>query len=62
MMVSNGGVVIFAMFVFCLVLPMLPISLDCPSLVAPSVSLTFIYSLLVRKDSHETNTTLSEHF
>ena len=45
-----------------LVYPMLPTSLDCPSLVAPSVSLTFIYSLLVSKEAIETNTTLSEHF
>jgi len=36
------------LFVFdlCLVYPMLPVSLDCPFLITPSVSLKFIYHLL----------------
>jgi hypothetical protein len=34
---------VFVLFVLCLVYPMLPVSLDCPFLIAPSVSLTFIF-------------------
>jgi hypothetical protein len=36
---------VFALFVLCLVCPMLPVSLDCPFLIALRVSLTFIYKL-----------------
>ena len=38
--------VFFLLIVFelCLVYPMLPISLECPFLIAPSVSLTFIHT------------------
>jgi len=47
----------FVLFVFelCLVYPMSPISMDCLFLVAPSVSLTFIYpnqSMLVSNKDH----------
>ena len=47
----------FVLFVFelCLVYPMSPISLDCLFLVAPSVSLTFIYpnqSMVVSNKDH----------
>ena len=35
--------IVLFVFVLCLVYPMLPVSLDCPFLIALSVSLTFIY-------------------
>ena len=50
MVVSNTYcVVYFALFVFvlCLVYPTLPVSLDCPIFITPSVSLTFIYDIWV---------------
>jgi len=37
-------VMFFVLFVF-IVCPMLPVSLHCPFLIAPLVSLTFIYSI-----------------
>ena len=37
-------VFVLLVFVLCLVYPMLPVSLNCPILIEPSVSLTFIYS------------------
>ena len=43
------SVVFFALFVFilCVVYPMLPVSLDCPFLIAPSVFLSFIVNNLL---------------
>ena len=48
-------VVLFVLFVFvlCLVFPMLPVFLNCPFLIALSVSLTFI--CIMKKKSHNTN-------
>jgi len=37
-------VFVLLVFVLYLVYPMLPVSLNCPILIEPSVSLTFIYS------------------
>ena len=40
-------VFVLIVFVLCLVYQMLPVSLDCPFLIAPSVSLTFIYCNII---------------
>jgi hypothetical protein len=49
-------VVLFVLFVFvlCLVFPMLPVFLNCPFLIALSVSLTFI--CIMKKKNHTTQT------
>jgi hypothetical protein len=39
------GFLLTFIFVLCLVNPVLPVSLDCPFLIVPSVSLTFIFVL-----------------
>ena len=43
-----GLFLVLFIFVLCLVCPLLPVSLDCPFLITPSVYLTFIYERIKR--------------